>query len=63
MAVKKQAPEQRKRVAGESGNRLEGVKNVVRDRQGKLIAQPSDVRYARDEVGRADEIAREQGEI
>ncbi len=62
MAKNKHQP---KTVAADSGNRYEAVKAVVRDAQGRIVAQPGDVRNVADEVSRVDaEQALEQaGEV
>lgn len=57
---KKKQPE---RVGGMTGNRFDNVKSVQRDDDGKVVAQPGDVRYVRDEVAPPEEAAREQGEV
>ncbi|HLG69353.1 MAG TPA: hypothetical protein VK009_02895 [Chloroflexota bacterium] len=55
--------EQPRRVGGMTGNKVDNVKQIERDSEGDITAEPGDVHYVRDEVAPAEEEAREEGKV
>ena len=59
----KRTTKQPERVGGMTGNKAKNVKSVERDAEGKVLAQPGDMRYVRDEVAPREEASRERGVV